>query len=439
VDVKVGSGYHSVSRTATRWIIEADSSLEADDGDMPAEIISPPMELKECLHKIQEFFMWAEGEDAYTNSSTGFHVGVSLPHIKGNIDYVKLALFLGDKYVQEKFDREGNHFCMSAFDKIKHGVHTDNIAPTFELLRKGLIELATKTLKQTGGHGKYTSINLKGDYVEFRSMGDEYHEKVPEIISMVKRYAYAMHIAGRPDLHREEYAKKLYKMLSKSGELTTIQLFSQFKSGILTKEELKRELKKRQDTRTSEKQPAHKDGWQIYNRSNRTIASEFIAPSEEHARQKFHDYLQSRGLNPLNYILRRSSEVQAEPNLPSPQPRQTTGEWTGEWQVVDSNGRELYRFGGIGNSQSDANYVARQWAQRNQVSEPFEVYPVLSGEAESAPARNEHSNWNPNLEELRLWYGADAMRGIHMSDLRRAGPQRSGESNEDYLRRVRTS
>jgi hypothetical protein len=35
-------------------------------------------------------------------------------------------------------------------------------------------------------------------------------------MSTVKRYAYAMHIAGRPDLHRKEYAKKLYKNLSES-------------------------------------------------------------------------------------------------------------------------------------------------------------------------------------------------------------------------------
>jgi hypothetical protein len=207
--------------------------------------------------------------------------------------------------------------------------------------------------------------------------GDEYLDKLDEVKNTVKRYAYAMYIAGRPDLHREEYAKKLYKMLSKSGDLTTIQLFARFKSGILTKEELKQELKNRQDTRDADNAPAHKDGWQIFDRSDNTVVAEFLAPSREHALQKFHDYLARFNLNRLNYILRRSSESQEQPNLPSPGPRQTTGQWTGEWQVVDSNGRELYRFGGIGNSQSDANYVARQWAQRNQVSDPFEVYPVM--------------------------------------------------------------
>ena len=380
VEVKVGSGYHSVKRTASRWIIEADSSLEAEDGDMPAEIVSPPMPLNVCLQKITEFWEWAKDNDAYTNDSTGLHVGVSLPHIDGRIDYVKLALFLGDKYVLEQFGRMGNYFCKNAFDKIKDSSQDDRISSAFELLRKGLVELASKTLKQTGGHGKYTSINIKDEYVEFRSMGgDEYLDKLDEVKNTVKRYAYAMYIAGRPDLHREEYAKKLYKMLSKSGDLTTIQLFARFKSGILTKEELKQELKNRKDTRDADNAPAAKDGWQIFDRSDNTVVVEFLAPSREHAIQKFHDYLARFNLNRLNYILRRSSEGQEQPNLPSPGSRQTTGEFTGEWKVM-VDGREVYRFSGVGNSQADANRVAAHWLRNNGMGvsgEGFEVYPVM--------------------------------------------------------------
>jgi hypothetical protein len=379
IEVKVGSGYHSVKRTATRWIIEADSSLEADDGDMPAEIVSPPMPLDVCLEKMDEFWEWAIANEAYTNDSTGLHVGVSLPHVGGEVDYVKLALFLGDKYVLEQFGRNGNYYCKSSFDKIKDGSDSGRVTTAFEIIRKGLIELATKTLKQTSGHGKYSSINMKGDYIEFRSMGgDDYLNKLDEVKNTVKRYAFAMYIASRPDLHREEYAKKLYKILSKSGDLTTIQLFSQFKSGILSKEELKRELKNRQDTRAVDKQPAHADGWQIFNRSNNTVVAEFLAPSREHATQKFYDYIQQRNANPLNFLLRRSSEGQAQPNLPTPQ-NQTSGGFTGEWKVVDSNGREVYRFSGVGNSQTDANSTAARWLIRQGITNTsnYEVYPVM--------------------------------------------------------------
>ncbi len=54
--------------------------------------------------------------------------------------------------------------------------------------------------------------------------------------------------------------------------------------------------------------------------------------------------------------------------------------FTGEWKVVDSQGQELYRFGGVGNSQADANRVAAQWAQRNMVRDEVNVVPVM-GEA----------------------------------------------------------
>jgi hypothetical protein len=63
-------------------------------------------------------------------------------------------------------------------------------------------------------------------------------------------------------------------------------------------------------------------------------------------------------------------------DIPIAQPR---GSFTGQWRVVDGNtGEELYRFGGIGNSQADANRIAGEWVRTNSISVPTEVYPVLS-------------------------------------------------------------
>ena len=46
----------------------------------------------------------------------------------------------------------------------------------------------------------------------------------------------------------------------------------------------------------------------------------------------------------------------------SGQPQQ---QFTGEWRVLDPQDREIYRFSGVGNSQSDANRVAMDWLRRN--------------------------------------------------------------------------
>jgi hypothetical protein len=67
------------------------------------------------------------------------------------------------------------------------------------------------------------------------------------------------------------------------------------------------------------------------------------------------------------------SPIETEPqNFPA-----ARNEFTGEWKVVDGLNREVYRFGGIGNSQSDANRVAREWAQRTGFDGNLEVYPVM--------------------------------------------------------------
>jgi hypothetical protein len=398
VETYASSGYHSAKRTATRWIFEPDSSLEADEGDMPVEIISPPMPLKECLQKIEEFFIWAEGHDAYTNSSTGFHVGVSLPYVDGRIDYVKLALFLGDKHVLEQFGRLGNYYCKSSFDKIKDSVHTDKIPGAFELMRRGLIELATKTLGQNG-HGKYTSINLKNDYVEFRSMGDEYHQNVGGIIDTVKRYAYAMHIASRPDLHRDEYAKKLYKMLSKSGEADAVALFSQLAAGEISKDEVRQKLVTRNVGRGGSL--GKKYWWRVSNPKHSHGQIEVVASNKPEAIERA---LEQDGypswVNTKNdieaVVVKPFEEPPVKATAGEPQPAgsvgnvppatQARGDFTGEWKVIDNNGRELYRFGGVGNSQADANRIAQQWvntqrAQGNVIdAREIDVLPVMGNQ-----------------------------------------------------------
>jgi hypothetical protein len=62
----------------------------------------------------------------------------------------------------------------------------------------------------------------------------------------------------------------------------------------------------------------------------------------------------------------------------------SNGEFTGYWKIVDSTGRELHRFNGIGNNQRDANRVAHLWLMDQGSDVPrtghVEVLPVM-GEA----------------------------------------------------------
>jgi len=245
VQTTVSNGYHSATRDESSWILEPDSSLEADDSDnMAVEIVSPPMPLDECLTKMQEFFAWAEKEGAYANSSTGFHMGVSLPtKFHEDVDFVKLILFLGDEYVLREFGRSANTYCRSAMEKLRNRLGNDRgtaVSGALDLMKNNLIELAHRSIADNMGFGKYTSINPKGNYIEFRSAGNSnYFEDIDKLKNTLLRYAQAMSIAGNPASERNEYAKKLYKLIAPAQSDPALALFSRFSAGELSAQELK--------------------------------------------------------------------------------------------------------------------------------------------------------------------------------------------------------
>lgn len=268
VKTRASGGYHSSKRDDVTWIFEPDGSLSPDDSeDMPVEIVSPPMELQDCLTKLDEFFAWADTHNAYTNKSTGFHMGVSLPNVGGKVDFVKLALFLGDEHVLQAFGRQAVGYCEAAMKKIKQRMkgREESVESAMTLMREGLIDAARKLIASDEGFGKYTSINPKGNYIEFRSAGGEdYSKDIPKLKNTLLRYAQAMVVAADPQLERKEYYKKFYKLISPAGGNTALDLFARFASGTISKEELKQQWA----TAAIEKEsPSKNTKWAIIDRA----------------------------------------------------------------------------------------------------------------------------------------------------------------------------
>lgn len=273
--VKVSSGYHSATRKEGLWIVEPDSSLEPDDTeDYGLEIVSPPMPLLTALEKLQEVTDWAndpsEG-NAYTNSSTGLHMGVSVPFKGGDVDYLKLVLFLGDEYVLQQFGREANTYTKSAMSKFKENIKGGRTDPmsVIKLMQHGLLELAQREVQKGVGEGKYTSVHVQKGYIEFRSAGGDWlaeESADPEKLqNTMLRYARAMSLAANPAEERREYAKKLYKLIAPEGD-SQLALFSQFAAGELTAEQLK---KKWAEKTLSKEDPkaVEKGEWVVVNNS----------------------------------------------------------------------------------------------------------------------------------------------------------------------------
>jgi hypothetical protein len=239
--VNASSSYHGATRQPGRYVVEPDSSLHGDNpGDGGLEFVSPPLTVDEMLSDIDKVAKWAGRVGAYTNDSTGLHMNVSVPD-QQNLDFVKLAMFLGDAYILEQFGREGNTYCKSILKQIISTAKSEPERVT-EMMRQfqgGLNDLASKIL-HTGQTSKYSSINNRGDWVEFRSPGGDWlGDDLSAVKNTMLRAVVALDVATKPEEFKQEYYKKLYKTLSQGQENDTIQYFAKFAAGELPQSALK--------------------------------------------------------------------------------------------------------------------------------------------------------------------------------------------------------
>jgi len=244
----VSDQYHGSDKEEGKYTLEPDSSLTADEGpDAGWELVSPVMPLDEALDQLEKLFAYIEDKDGdiYTNQSTGLHMNISVP--QGNdIDYTKLVLFSGDKYILGKYGRLSNNYAASALGQLEARaaqLPPEKAAQAMQKMKDNLEDAAEEYVRAGTGQAKYTSIHIKDGYIEFRGPGGQYTaQEVDEVMDTMLRFARAMTIAADPQAYRQEYQKKLYKTLSKSesSARTIDSLFADFQSGDINKEVFKK-------------------------------------------------------------------------------------------------------------------------------------------------------------------------------------------------------
>ena len=76
------------------------------------------------------------------------------------MDYIKLAVLTGDRYVLDQFQRLGNTYCASALEIIEDRItqKPEAAGQLLDILRSRLNDLATQII-HNGYTSKYTSIN----------------------------------------------------------------------------------------------------------------------------------------------------------------------------------------------------------------------------------------------------------------------------------------
>ena len=295
--VKSG-GYHSGASSQTdNYRVETDSSLSEpnDPTDGGLEFISPPLPLDEMLSDLEKVVKWAARNDCYTNSTTGLHMNVSVPGFElSKLDYVKLAIFLGDEYVLDQFGRAGNSYCQSAMENIRKIARTqpDKVMTMLQQMQGNLSAMASKIV-HTGTTNKYTSINTQDGYIEFRSPGGdwlgEYAADPGKINNTLLRFTVALDVAMKPEAFRQEYMKKLYKTLSLGESNDTIQFFARYAAGDLPQSALKSFVKQAQIQRKAKKLlPGAIKGQQLiqWQATSGAATTKVVARTEEEARKK---------------------------------------------------------------------------------------------------------------------------------------------------------
>jgi hypothetical protein len=293
--VNVSGSYHGAKRAPNKYVLEPDSSVEGDnEGDSGLEFVSPPMPIDEMIGDLKKTIAWAKQQRAYTNSSTGLHMNISIPGKNvAFMDFVKLALLLGDNYVLEQFGREANSYTKSALEKVKYQIkhYPDSAQKLMDEMRKGLSAIASRAIASSDGfgNGKYTSINPKEGYVEFRSPGGDWlNEDIGKLTNTLLRFVVALDAALDPEKYRQEYLKKLYQLLQPKSEEDPLAIFAKYSAGALPKSALKSFIKQAQLTRNIKagKPQAQGKNWWLVKQIGGAGSIEVVATNEQEAKDR---------------------------------------------------------------------------------------------------------------------------------------------------------
>jgi hypothetical protein len=356
-DTRASDNYHSgntlrPSVANQRYIVEPDGSLDPDNpGDRGLEFVSPPLPIDEILGDLNKVKAWAKEYGCYTNDSTGLHINISVPgYSRENLDFVKLALLMGDKYVLDAFGRTGNTYAKSAMGIIKDAVRNkpEDAARLLDKMKGNLDQLATKAI-HSGITQKYTSINTKDGHIEFRSPGGDWlDQNFDQIENTLLRFTVAMSAALNPDMYRQEYLTKLYKMLTENNrDDDTIKYFSDYVAGKIPKAALRSFVKQAQLERNIKRgkvtdQKPNDGTYELFDRRTGEAVpdTEFSARNQEDVNTRVDDYINfgQHGLSTVDARLLFSARPVAAPadepdQGPSANSLRPTG--PGPWEVYN--------------------------------------------------------------------------------------------------------
>jgi hypothetical protein len=382
-EVQASDNYHSrsitrPSATELHYVVEPDGSLSADnDKDGGLEFVSPALPIDELLDDLKKVKAWADKTGCYTNDSTGLHINVSVPKWQGdlqNLDYVKLAILMGDEYVLENFGRSGNTYAKSALEIVRNNItqRPEDVKRLLDTMKEHLNTSAAKLI-HSGSTSKYTSVNTKDGYIEFRSPGGDWlNSNFDKIESTLLRFVVAMDAAADETKYKEEYAKKLYKLLAGNDKDTTNTMvyFAKYAAGELPQSALKSFIKQAQFERKAGKEFNGKKMWYRVDKEGRGKSGasiEVVARSKEEALEK--------AASEWSLKLSALSAAAVYPVRPYQEPKLGPSNPDGAYVISqfrsDGPNWVAYRFNA--DTWNKAEWVLKDWLTANDITDAAEI------------------------------------------------------------------
>ena len=340
--LKRGVDYTTSHRSGTvkqHFMVMPDSSIAAGSGEIGAEIVSPPMSLDAMRDTIDRIKAWAAQYGARTDSSCGLHMNISTPNFnKSTLDYLKLVLLLGDYYILKQFDRLANEYAESSLSKIAAGIERQTpatMAKYFDALRRGLDRAASETMAHMRTN-EHVSVSVRGigqDWVEFRGPGNDWlSQSTDTLMNTAYRMVVALDASMDPQKYRQEYLKKLYKLLSSAhpDEEDIIKLFVQYSAVRSSSEPLSatdaelakfnfvervRELQQSRSAKRAVRSGSHPlYNWIVHRTGFNTRSSPIVTAATSHEAMKMAIYAVS-GWSDLAHYVKTNNYDQLEQRL----------------------------------------------------------------------------------------------------------------------------
>ena len=194
--------------------VEGDGSIK----DMPdrhsgVEIITKPIPYESVPEVLRYYFDWIKYHGG-TNDSCGLHINISIDGIdKDDLDYFKMALFMGEDYVLRMYDREDNEYAARHYDSMVADARGKGISgKNFDSL--------VAYMNRNMSRDKYRTFNIsKNGYIEFRAAGGAgYENRYNTVLDTINRFVFIYALGADPQLGRQEYIKKVGQFFSKAAD-----------------------------------------------------------------------------------------------------------------------------------------------------------------------------------------------------------------------------